>query len=196
MMVGALAEEKTKAFRFSCEDDRGPGLLGVGNWPSLSPISWLDGSARARLGEKDTWGAGEEWDWELLLEWSAGRGSIPGSRCGCAAAAVGAVAVASACDCFLVARFMLPGLRLNPRMSLLVESLALSEAESETSDSVRDQRLWQEKRGTFWALEMLLNGVDAEFVEEVVVVDVAAVRVEARSECGAGKGGRGHSWVE
>lgn len=61
--------------------------------------------------------------------------------------------MASACDCFLE-RFMTFGasLRLNPLMSLLVELLSLSDAESDVSDSVRDQRLWQEKRGTSRAL--------------------------------------------
>lgn len=74
LMVGALVEEEGKVFRFSCEDDRGPGLLEMGNWLSrlsLSPISWLDGSINngpAKLGEEFKWGAGEEWVWDWERE--------------------------------------------------------------------------------------------------------------------------------
>lgn len=41
--------------------------------------------------------------------------------------------------------------RLRPLMSLLVVDFSLYELDSETSESVRDQRLWQEIRGAFGA---------------------------------------------
>lgn len=89
--------------------------------------------------------------------------------------------------------------RLKPRMSLLVVDFSLNDSESETSESVRDQRLWQEMRGALGAFVGLYTGswlclrVDAQ--EGGLAVDAGVeAAVEAR---GRGRADRAEpSWVE
>lgn len=125
LMVGAEEE------RLSSE--RGPEILGIGDWLSWSRLSWVTGVVGAGgllVEEEDNWGAGEPcwvWCWDSR-EWRDADEEDG----------------ATLWLCFFV-RFMGgESLRLKPLISLLVEGLSLIDSLSEMSDSESDQRLWQE----------------------------------------------------